>query len=273
MFESIDRVFLVTDLDGTLLSEDKTICPKNIEAIERFRAKGGRFSIATGRTLQTTIRYVEELSITDPMILYNGACVYDPVREKILHLSPLPETAYEYAKRIFEAFPQIGAEVLRPDGTYMVKMNSYEEKHAEYCTVPPVYCTIDEVPEGEWLKILFAMSPEEIEKLIEFAGAEGFGGVSFVRSDAIFYEMLPGGISKGSALNECRRILASDNLTFAAVGDYHNDLEMVINADIGAAPSNAQQCVREAADVKLRASCSDGAIAEFISVIESKIQI
>ena len=273
MFEAIDRVFLMTDLDGTLLSTDKSICPDNIDAIERFRNNGGRFSIATGRTLQTAVRYIEELEIADPVILYNGSCIYDPKNDKILYTSPLPESAYDYALRIFKAFPQVGAEVLIPDGTYIVKMNAHEEDHANYCTVPPVYCNIDEVPKGEWLKMLFAMSPEDISKLAEFAAEESFDGVTFVRSDDIFYEMLPDGTSKGSALNVLRDILSEEKLTFAAAGDYHNDAELVGNADLGAAPSNAQECVKEAADIVLNASCDDGAIAEFISVIESKIQI
>lgn len=273
MFESIDKVFLITDLDGTLLSSDKTICPENTAAVARLRKNGGRFSIATGRTLQTAVRYIEELEITDPVILYNGSCIYDPEKDRILYTSPLTDKAYEYALRIFDAFPQVGAEVLRPDGTYMVRMNSYEEDHANYCTVPPIYCSIDEVPKGEWLKILFAMSPEDISKLAEFCDSQAFEGVSFVRSDDIFYEMLPAGTSKGSALNVLRSILSEEKLTFAAAGDYHNDQELVKNADLGAAPSNAQECVKEAADIVLKASCDEGAIAELISVIESKIQI
>ncbi len=273
MFESIDKVFLMTDLDGTLLSTDKSINPRNIEAIERFRSKGGRFSIATGRTLQTAGVITEELGITDPVIMYNGSLIYDPLEKSIIYAAFLPEKAYEYAVQILEAFPQAGAEILRPDGTYIIKLNSYEEEHANYCTVSPIYCTIDEVPKGQWLKVLFAMSPEDISRLHQYALEQNFEGVSFVRSDEIFYEMLKAGTSKGSALKELRIILQNENLTFTAAGDFHNDLELVKNADLGAAPSNAQECVKEAADIVLNASCDEGAIAELISVIESKIQI
>lgn len=40
MFESIDKVYLMTDLDGTLLTTDKKISPVDFEAIERFRSRG-----------------------------------------------------------------------------------------------------------------------------------------------------------------------------------------------------------------------------------------
>jgi Cof subfamily protein (haloacid dehalogenase superfamily) len=273
MFESIDKVFLMTDLDGTLLTSKKELNAADIEAINRFRSNGGRFSIATGRTLQTAVQYIEQLEVTDPVIMYNGSCVYDPHEKKILHISALPEKAYEYALQIMERFPGTGAELLRPDGTYIIKLNAVEKEHALYCTVPPIYCGIDDVPKGQWLKILFAMNPEEIDELEEYVKTQNFEGVTFVRSDRIFFEMLAEGVSKGSALNECRKLLKNENLTFAAAGDFHNDVELVRNADLGAAPSNAQECVKEAADIVLNASCDEGAIAELISVIESKIQI
>ena len=36
------KVILMTDLDGTLLTDDKQILPVDLEAIDRFRA-GGKF--------------------------------------------------------------------------------------------------------------------------------------------------------------------------------------------------------------------------------------
>lgn len=273
MFESIDKVFLITDLDGTLLTSKKELNPADLEAIERFRNQGGRFAIATGRTLQTAGKIAEDMKLTDPVIMYNGSCIYDPVKKEILYTSSLLENAYDYALKIIEAFPQTGAEILRPDGTYIIKLNEVEKEHVRYCTVPPIYCEIDDVPKGGWLKILFAMKPEEIDELEKFVKNQDFKGVSFVRSDKVFFEMLAQGTSKGSALNVYRDIFQNENLTFAAAGDFHNDVELLENADFGAAPSNAQDCAKEAADLVLKASCDEGAIAEFISVIESKIQI
>ncbi len=271
MFESIDRVFFMSDLDGTLLPSNKVLSQTDRAAIDRFRKDGGKFAFATGRTLQSAVQYLEELSIDQPVILYNGACVYDPVKDKILYLSSLPENACTIIKDILERFPHAGAEILRPDGTYIINLNSYEEEHAKYSAIPPIYCTLDEVPEGEWLKVLFAMSPEDLETLITYVAEHAFEGVSFIRSEAIFYEMLPEGISKGSALSVCREILDLAGMTIVAAGDYHNDLELIQNADFGAAPANAQTCVQEAADYIAATSSDEGAIAEIISVLYSKI--
>ena len=77
---------LLTDMDGTLLNPDKTLSPKNAAAIADFRAKGGRFSIATGRSLEATRPYLELLQPDLPAVMYNGALIYDWQQQKPLYL-------------------------------------------------------------------------------------------------------------------------------------------------------------------------------------------
>ncbi len=43
------NVIIMTDIDGTLVTDEKKILPKDMEAINRFRAGGGIFTLATGR--------------------------------------------------------------------------------------------------------------------------------------------------------------------------------------------------------------------------------
>ena len=56
-----------------------------------------------------------------------------------------------------------------------------------------------------------------------------------------------------------------DDWTVVACGDFDNDLEMIKFADIGFAPSNAQDCVKEAADFISDADCSSGFMSEVIN--------
>ena len=44
-----DGMLICTDLDGTLLRNDKTISCENIDAIEYFKQEGGYFTFVTGR--------------------------------------------------------------------------------------------------------------------------------------------------------------------------------------------------------------------------------
>ena len=64
-----------------------------------------------------------------------------------------------------------------------------------------------------------------------------------------------------------------EDCTFVAAGDYNNDIEMLKEADLGAAPLNAQPEVKAAADLVLQHTCDNGAIAELIEVILEKCRI
>lgn len=77
MFDDISKVILLSDMDGTLLNSKKEISDADRSAIRRFTELGGKFTIATGRTIQSFEQYVEMLELKMPVIMYNGAAIHD----------------------------------------------------------------------------------------------------------------------------------------------------------------------------------------------------
>ena len=262
----LSKYFLITDLDGTLLPDNKILSDTDKQAIKRFVSDGGKFTIATGRTLQATMRYIEELRVSLPVIMYNGSLIYDNENKKVLFTDELPETAKKVACELFNFMKNPGGEVLRLDNIYVVCNNEYEEEHIKICQVTPEYVSLDKVPQGGWFKILFAAKPEDITELEKFIEDKNYP-VDFVRSHDIFIEMLPKGSSKGAALKEYMKIMNLSGVKVVAAGDYHNDIEMLETADVGAATANAQPIVKEKADIVLTKSSNEGAIAELIEMI------
>ena len=118
--QSLENIMLITDLDGTLLPSSKEISAADAAAISQFRAKGGKFAIATGRTLQAAQRYLNKLKPNIPVILFNGAAIYDPVTEKWLYTEKLPADAVAVTRQVLDAFPDVSAEILRTDGSFSV---------------------------------------------------------------------------------------------------------------------------------------------------------
>lgn len=270
MFEDISKVVLVSDMDGTLLNSQKKITDTDRHAIEKFISLGGKFTIATGRTIQSFEQYRSLLELKMPLIMYNGAAIYDYITEKILYTHPLPSECKEITADILKAMPTVGGEILKADGTYVFRNNDYEALHTKLCAIVPRFMQLDEVSEGDWLKVLFAMAPEDIPQIEIFVKQRGYNSVSFVKSSDIFYEMLPVGITKGSALNIYRKLDGMQGYTFVAIGDFDNDIDMLVKADVGAAPANAESAVKEIADVVLKNSCDTGAVAELIEYIIEK---
>ena len=259
-----ERFLLITDLDGTLLPNHKILSDVDLAAIQTFREQGGRFSIATGRTRQAAQRYLDALQLDTPAILFNGAAIYDPETESMLDTRALPSEAAIVVQTVLETFPDVSAEILCAEETYVLHINDQEREHLRICQVTPVVGDFEDIPHTGWLKVLFAMSKERMPDVIAFFQQNRCSFADFVQSEAHFYEMLPAGVTKGSALQKFRKLPQLEGLQIAAAGDFDNDLEMLAAADISACPSNAQPCVKAAADWILSASCDTGAIAELI---------
>ena len=185
-------------------------------------------------------------------------------------MNELPDEAKNITKEIMELLPEAGGEVLKQDGTYIFRNNDYEQLHTNICKIVPNYSSLEDIDSEGWLKVLFAMAPEDIPHIELLVHQKGYDTVEFVKSSNIFYEMLTKGITKGSALEEYRRLERFEDYTFVSIGDFDNDIEMIKNADLGACPSNAQEDVKKSADLVLSHSCDDGAVSELIEYIINK---
>ncbi|MBQ8108156.1 MAG: HAD hydrolase family protein, partial [Ruminococcus sp.] len=122
-----------------------------------------------------------------------------------------------------------------------------------------------------WYKVLFAIEPEKMQRLMDYVSAKGWKDVDFVRSSKEYYEILPQNISKGSALKKMREICGFDDFTIVAMGDYNNDIEMLEAADFAVCPSNAVADVKAICDLVLEVSCEEDAVAHTIDFIYKKL--
>ena len=266
MFESPSKICIITDLDGTFLPKSKIPLPRDLAAVRKFEAAGGRFTIATGRTIQAARRYPEQLGLKSPIIMFNGAAIYDPRTEQLIYTHPLPADAPAMTERILRDNPHAGGEGLCAEDTWVINNTAYEQEHVKICGITPQYGTPAEV-KGTWLKVLFAMHPDDIPPFIDYIAAQHFAGVDFCRSESRFYEMLPQGVSKGSALHVYRTLPGMKDFTFVAVGDYDNDIEMLQAADFAVCPQNACDNAKAHADLVLSRTCEEGAMEELIGFL------
>lgn len=258
---------LLTDLDGTLLMPDKTLSPADAAAIADFRAKGGRFSIATGRGVQAAAEFVALLQPDFPAVMYNGAFVFDPQTGKNLHTARLPEGSGALIRELTEAFPGVGAELLDESGVYVIQDGEYERRHLEITHIPLVFRQLSADIEAEHcMKALFAGAPEQIDEMLRYVKQPRFSAVSITRSHGWFLEILPHNTSKGAALRTIRQMLPAGTVIGAA-GDFDNDISMLEAADFCGCPADAQPAVRGAV---LRAggyasekTCDNGFFAAF----------
>lgn len=268
MFEDITKIIILSDMDGTLLDTKKNISEENITAIRRFTELGGKFTVATGRTVQSFEQFTKILGLREPIIMFNGAAIHDYTSGMTLYTHPLPAESRGMTAELVRLMPEAGGEVLRIEGTYVFNNTEYQQLHTRLCGITPEYAELDDIPEGGWLKVLFSLAPEDVPKLEILVKQLGYDkNADFVKSSEIFLEMLPKGVSKGSALNEYRKLEGMGDFTFVAIGDFDNDIEMIEAADLGVCPANAEDCVKQKSGKVLSRTNDESAVAELIDFI------
>lgn len=257
---------LVTDMDGTLLNEQRMVSPENAKALRRFTEGGGLFTLATGRMNRTVKPYLSELPVNVPGIVFNGAVIYDFTGETILWSDSMAESMGAVALRILDRYPGIGFQIFHGNDVYIVSENIETEKHSRREGFEPIITTLDKVPKP-WYKILLAWDPEKLADVEAWLNEIG-GEFHAVYSEPQFLELLNPRASKGHALNRLISMLNIPGLQVIAMGDNMNDMEMLQEADVGVATENAHELAAAAADFRC-GSNDNHAVAEVIGWIEN----
>ena len=249
-------ILIMSDLDGTFMGDDGKLVPRNLEALARFRAGGGLFSFATGRVHTTIEQFLlpgwREL-INCPAIMCNGACVYDPIQEQVLMETSLDGKCIRSAvSKLFHS------------GLFSVTNFYADGDYTCYHNVAP-----EDIASDHWHKAVFLGTSENVCIGKQLLSEEGSHDYRFFRTAPTLLEILPSDGGKGPMLNRLKDYYKAQNRSVLTigVGDYENDLDLLQCADIGIAPANALDEVKQAADRIVCSNC-DGAIADIIDAID-----
>ena len=262
----IEDILVVSDLDNTLLTAENGIPDYNLEMIKKFQELGGNFTVATGRSIESVARYLSDFKLSAPAITYNGGIIYDFNSRMFLLKETLPESAKQALEIIRQNFPDVGTEIMCDNNRiYMVRENAYTFKHVEDEKLSYVCSDVSAVKTG-WIKVLFADRNSRLLELQEFCKTLPFDDLEFVMSNTIYFEMLPKGTTKGTALLKLCDILNIDINNTVAVGDYYNDLELLKTAGLSVCVDNAPQEIKNICHAVVP-KCTDGGVGHLLAQI------
>ncbi|MEF2244182.1 MULTISPECIES: HAD family hydrolase [unclassified Paenibacillus] len=250
---------IVSDLDGTLLSEDNNVTPSVKEAIDRFTADGGMFTIATGRVGQSTHKIAEELNIDLPYITCNGSVIAD--KHKVWAESVL--SVKELVPFLLEA-DSAGISVLLFEEKRLEAFK-YSEDLDEFEMKEGLKFTIVDRSTDEWTnrfvqKVLLIGDMDKIKKIWSLYKSN-FGTLcSTIQSEDNFFELIPHGQSKGTALKKLMGMLNVDASETLCIGNQMNDLSMIEIAGVGAAVANSSSGLLERASYVCSNSFGEGVV-------------
>lgn len=264
---------IVTDIDGTLVDDRRRISLKTKMALRNAMEIGIGVSLATGRKKDSAMQFAEQLDILYPIILYNGAKIYDPNSDRYLYERFLDHRISTKALEILDTlYPSLNAIAYDNENAYVREKNNvirrYMEKDKVECIEVNNWHKILNAP---LVKILIIGIRNMLDKYASNLRKE-LKDPNLVNSESNYLEILPEGVSKGTALKELCKILNIALDEVIAFGDNENDIDLLRYAGLGIAVSNANPKLREVADYVTTSNTDEGvyrAVKKFIKIVES----
>ncbi|MDR2529463.1 MAG: Cof-type HAD-IIB family hydrolase [Synergistaceae bacterium] len=235
----------VTDIDDTL-SVGETVSAEVQDACLRLRKSGWEIMAATGRTYGAARRHMEAASVTQPAILYDGARIMSTEGEEIYSTLFDPSLAEKVLEFLWEFPAEIqvtGDEVIycREDDVETVLFYQRVGAPVRRVARPGIFGPVYRI--GLWL------APEKLFSIEEAVKAAFGDRVETASGGREFLDVLPKGVSKGSALEHFIAGLPERPELVVAAGDHNNDLTMLRLADVAVVPENAAGTLLPFADI------------------------
>ncbi|WP_083809977.1 Cof-type HAD-IIB family hydrolase [Coriobacterium glomerans] len=260
-------MIVFSDLDGTLLTAEKTITERTFSALDALARAGHRFVPCTGRAATRIDTRLIEHPAASHIISANGASIYDTVERRLLRRICLGR---DRALALLElrADRDVTFDIFA-DGACYTERRNYERLDV-FISDPYTLQSMREsrTPfDGE--VPAFIDSLDQIERIAMYwhdANDRDYllpnilsdPSVSCVRSYPTNIEVSDAGATKGAALLWLCGHLGIPVADSVAFGDNINDISMVRAAGIGFAMGNAEQEVSAAADEICLSNEEDG---------------
>ena len=241
-----------TDLDGTLLNDEKEITPRTREVLAKITQMGHDLVFISGRPMMSVMEARRGLPVSDKnlyLIASNGGVIYDAEKDEILRENRL---TFEQADYVLKYCEQAGVHShTYTDDAIVSKRQSVEltfyQKtiHMPSLITDDIIGSLDKPP----LKCI-AISGEKknLDAVKEGLSTWAKGQVQLMFSNDKLLEMIPITSGKGTALKWLSEYLGVEICNTLAAGDMENDISMLEAAGVGVAMLNGAPHVKELAD-------------------------
>lgn len=258
---------VLTDVDGTLVTKDKVLTPRTIQAIKTLRDRGIVFTITSGRPPFGMQSLVEPLGLTMPMAAYNGGVIVLPDLS-ILDERQLPGYLVPALLDMIQAHG-LDIFLFRATDWYVRSLDAPRvARESSNVQRPPVVVSSFEDLMTDVVKIVGVTEDESRLIACEAAVQKHFGTqVSAARSTRQYLDVTHPSANKGVVIERLARYLKIPMEHIATLGDQPNDVLMFRKSGLSIATANANDEVKEHADFVTTSNQEEGfaiAIEEFI---------
>lgn len=255
---------LFTDIDGTLLNKDRELSAITIREINRIHTTLSIPVILVSARMPESMRLLQaQLGLQNELIAYNGSLVLGKGDSLVLHDEKVSSNV---SLQIIEKANSAGLHfsVFSTHSWMISRDDEWAEKERRNTKVLPKHFNelkFQELIKDGTHKIMLMGDPVKINALQLWMKESLDTAVNYYRSKNTYLEINPVTSTKLTGVN---KILSLYNLTLAdaiAIGDNHNDTDMIKQAGFGVAVDNAPDEIKKAANFVSASNINDGVAA------------
>ncbi len=248
---------IISDFDGTLAGADHQISDKVKDAIHRWMSAGNLFTVASGRQFEMIGYDCRDLNIKTPFIVRGGAEIVDPITREILFSEHIDKkTTKDFINLMMSTKYRLFVEV--GDSFYA----NYDYDLSYYPSLKKL--SIKDIPYVGSPKINVRARSNEVEELEKFMKKNvipKFPQLSMIRSYnalGMSWDITSIKATKHLAILNLMKILNIDVSRTIGIGDGYNDFPLLEAVGFKVAMGNANDELKEIADMTVPSLDDDG---------------
>jgi Cof subfamily protein (haloacid dehalogenase superfamily) len=257
---------VVSDVDGTLLTHDKTLTDRAKDAVRQLHQSGIGFTIISSRPINGMRFLLAPLAITLPFGAFNGSSMVDaqlkPIEQRLI-----PSAAAERALGILDESGVDAWLFTRDKWLTRNGEGEYVSHEKRAILSDPTVVTSFAPYLTTACKIVGSSSDPALLQRCETSMQNALGTqATVVRSQSYYLDVTPPGCDKGTFVLSMAKRLDIPTGAIATIGDMQNDLAMFRNSGLSIAMGNATDEVKRAAK-RVTDSNEDEGFAKAIEMI------
>lgn len=246
MPESEIRLFLA-DVDGTLVTQEKVLTQRAIDAVHALHAAGVLFAVTSGRPPRGMSMLIEPLELSTPIAAFNGGLIVEPDM-KVIEQKLIPEPLVKPILSLLESSGLVtwiyrGAEwyVRDPRGPHV-------DREAATVGFQPTVVPSFEGIYDEVVKIVGVSDDHDAMTRANDAARDQFGEhVTAALSQPYYLDVTHPEANKGGVVKFLSSRFNIPISQIATIGDMPNDVLMFAHSGLSIAMGNASSEVQRAA--------------------------
>ena len=239
---------VIADVDGTLVTQEKVLTKKAVEAVLRLHEAGIQFSVTSGRPPRGMAMLIDPLKLTQPLAAFNGGVLIQPDLTTVVDQRFLPA---EVPEKVIEAIESHGLDVwVYTDAAWFVRDPHAPHVAREQWTVkfPPTVVKTFAGLLGRVAKIVGVSDDyDRVAKCEKDVQQAGGTHISAARSQPYYLDVTHPQANKGGVVLAMSKLLNIPAEEIATIGDMPNDVLMFEKSGVSIAMGNASVEVQASA--------------------------